>query len=354
MRAERADQHPPTLTLLLATGTLALGLAALVGGAEGWASGLALDRESSPSWLSVVAHPLLNVHPVALTASLILLLAAGHVVEARVGPAWFAGLVAAGSGASAVAWRWLGSAPTWSGGGGYALGLVAAALVLSPRLGVGLPAPRLRASIRVEWLLGLGLGATALVLGADLPPWLLVPAYAVVLAARLHDHAEQTVAAVHGDALELVGARVVVLPAWLIALALLAAYAGLGRLGLLGDVAPLVAGVAGGAGLALALTCAGRVSGTHDQPTLVEALGLRPRPARPDERLRGRLPWDPTLPGPGLKRAPASGRPAESPGARRRVEPSGRRSPAQAPPVRLQAPQARGAQAGRPRRAPSR
>ncbi len=220
MSADRVDSHSPTLTLLMAAATLALGMVTLAGGGGGWAQALALDRAAA-TWPQVVAHPFVHLEPAALVVNLV-------VVEARVGTAWFAGVVAASAAASAAAWRVVGDAPTWSGAAGPALGLLAAALVVSPRLGVSVPLPRATARIRVELLVGVGLGATALVLGRDLPPrWLLVMAYAALLVAGLHDHVGATVAAGNGDTAYALGARMVTAPAWLIVPVLLVVYVGL-------------------------------------------------------------------------------------------------------------------------------
>lgn len=297
MSADRVDSHPPTLTLLMAAATLALGMTALASGGGGWAGALALERTGS-SWLQVAAHPFVHLGPAALVVNLIVLLAAGHVVEARVGSVRFAGLVVACAAASAGAWRVAGDAPTWSGAAGPALGLLAAALVVSPRLAVSVPVPRATARLRTELLVGLGLGATALVLGGDLPWWLLVVAYGALLVAGLHDHVGAAVAAGNGDTAYALGARMVAAPAWLIAPLLLLAYVALGALGLLGGVAPLVAGALTGAAASMALACAGQVTGTHELPTLAEVVGVRPLPTRQGWRRGGRLAWDPTLPGP--------------------------------------------------------
>lgn len=288
---------PPTVSLLVAAAMLATGLAAIVGDSPAWTHAVALERDRVGP-LALLGHVVLHEHPAPLLMNVILLLTFGVAVESRLGAALHAGLLAACAAGSALGWSLLGSAPTYAGATGPALGVLTAFVVLFPRTGVTVPLPRITTGERVGWGLTLALGAIALLFGS-VPWWLCAAAFVALGVARLHDSHRRWTAAGDGETSALFDAVTAVAPAWLVVPVIVLVHVGLVLLGLVADPG-VGAGAALAAGLAaLALSCSGLVRGTHEHPTLAELVGVRPRPARREWRPRGRLPWDPSLPPPG-------------------------------------------------------
>lgn len=244
--------------------------------------------------LQLIGHTLLHVDGWHLVGNMVVLLALGNPVNARLGHLRYLVLYGLSAVAGAPGWLILGDGGLVVGASGAVSGVMAAFLVLFPLT-------------RVHTLLsvtGLALGAIALVwkvsglgFGSDFLA-VSVGTFVVLLIVSLRSLAEHSPP--EGALLRAMGFWSLPVAGLWVVLFFLGLDVAAVALGVRGQVAheAHVGGALGGLALAGALAALGLVRGTREDPTLLELVGLRePAPApRPATQPAGRAPGLPLPP----------------------------------------------------------
>lgn len=239
---------------------------------DGWFRHLPLVRGSADA-LQLVGHTLLHADGWHLLGNMLLLLALGNPVNARIGQLRYLLLYAVSGAVAAIGWLLLGEGKLAIGASGAVSGILGAFLVLFPLTRVHV----------LFWLTGLVLGGFALVwkvaLGMHDPVALLAIGGTLAVActiASVQSLAERTPP--EGALLRMIGFRTFPLAGFWVVLWFVGwdVAAIVGKFG--GRVAheAHLGGVLGGLTLAMGFALTGLVRGTRDDPTLPELVGLIP------------------------------------------------------------------------------
>jgi membrane associated rhomboid family serine protease len=244
---------------------------------DGWIRHLPLVRGSA-DLLQLVGHTLLHADGWHLLGNMLLLLALGNSVNARIGQLRYVALYVVSGAVAATAWLLFGGdARLMIGASGAISGVVGAFLVLFPLTRVNV----------IFWLTGLVAllfaGALSLIMGRQSLPLLEGTGLAVIVVTifALRSLAEQSPP--EGALLRALGFWSFPLSGFWVVLW----FVGWDVAAVVGKVGGRVAheahlgGVAGGMTIAAGLALAGFVRGTRDDPTLPELVGLVPPRAEP-------------------------------------------------------------------------